>query len=294
MSQLDTYSQVQSVSAVRIPSYAETVAPIVKSLLQSAPVQVRNDNLVLQVQSSKQSVTSSPLMLQSPEMLRPVIQEQFNNNIDILNKQPSVQSNSIVKIKTAGLMTIQQANLQVENRAVVVQSIQNLMNATTLQQAKDSLTSMFSTIKEQHTKVFTNTVANTIQTASIKIGFNQVKLETITSNLTRIVATNPKGINLISEIRTDEKKKINIVSELEGITDSSCKATMDAFNKELETMGIVAERKDRKPTGGIPVLEFTNKLKKERKKPKRTKIVDPNEPFIDHKSVVIHQHINNQ
>jgi len=286
MSQYDSYYQVQRVAIVRTPSYAETVASIVKGILQTVPAQVANNIAILQ----PQIVASSSQILQSPIMLRPVLQKQYSNNVRELNNQLITHSDQISKIKTAGLITIQQVNLQVENRDVVIESMQNLMNATTVQQAKDNLTSMFSTIKEQHTKVFTNTIANTIQIASTKIGFSQVKMETVTPILTRIVATNPKGINLISEIHTDEKMKVDIISELEGVTDGSCKATMDAFNKELEKMGIVAERKDRKPTGGIPVMEYAKSLNKKRN---RRRIVYDDEQIInDVEQNKIYQHIN--
>ena len=291
MSLNDSYYQVQSVSIVRTPTYAETVASIVKSIAQTAPAQVANNITVMQSQVNKPLVTPSSQVLQSPVMLRPLLQKQFSSNIAVPDSKLAAKSNPVVKIQTAGLMTIQQANLQVEDRAVVAQSVQSLMNATTVQQAKDNLTTMFSTIKEQHSKVFTKTLSVAIQTASTNIGFIHVKSEMVSPNLTRIVATDTKGINLISEIHTDEKKKVDIVSELEGITDGSCKQTMDAFNKELDKMGIVAERKNRKPTGGIAVMEYAKSLSKKRNK---RKIVYEDEQILsDSKQNRIQQHTNN-
>jgi hypothetical protein len=276
---------------VRTPTYAETVASIVKSISASIPVQIQNNLLTIQSEDSKVLHVESPQVLHSPTMLKPVLQKHFNRNLEMLNTVNIIRNDQVAKIKTAGIQTIQQANLQVENRNLVVQSVQLLLNATTVQKATEGLSTMLSTIKEQHTKVFTNTLANTIQLASSNIGFSQVKLETVTSKLTRIVATNLKGINLISEIHTDERKKVDIVSELEGITDGSCKQTMDAFNKELETLGVVAERKDRKPTGGVPVMEYAKSLNKKRNS--RKKVYKDEHVLKNNEQAQIHQHINN-
>ena len=292
MSQNDSYYQVQRVTVVRKPTFMETIASIAKNIAQTAPAQVVNNiSAIVQPQISKPVTAPSSTILQSPVMLRPILQKQFNNNITTLNSKLAKQSDPVAIIQTAGLMTIQQSNLQVENREVVEKSIQNLMSASTVQQAKDNLTTMFSTLKEQHTKVFTNTLSVAIQTASATIGFVNIKSETVSSQLTRIVATNAKGVNLISEIHTDEKKKIDIVSELEGVTDGSCEQTMNAFNKALENMGIAAERKDRKPTGGIPVMEYAKNLN--RKRNKRRIVYEDEQIINDREQNRIYQHINN-
>jgi len=263
MSEENSYYQVQSVQTVITPAYAENVASVIQDLMRTAPIQITAN--VQKIQTARGATVSHPAMniLQSPTSLK-VLQKHFERNIAVLNNDNTMKNNEVAKIKAAAIITLQQENLKIENKALVSQSIQELMTATTIKQTTEKLSSTFAEIKNEHTKVFTNTLSSAIQIASSKIGFAQVKTEIVSPSLTRIVSTNYKGYNLISEIHTDEKKKINILSELEGITDGSCKKIMEDFNKELEMLGIVAERKERKPTGGIAQMPYAKKLQKQR------------------------------
>jgi hypothetical protein len=288
MSQESTYSQVQSVLTVR--TYAESVAPIVNDLMNSAPIQIAAT--VQKIQNTCNTTVSRPAanILQSPASLK-VLNKHFKQNMTVINRDATMKNDEVSQIKAAAIMTMRQENLKIENKLLVMRAVNELMTATTVEQTKDKLASTFAVIKNEHTKVFTNTLSSAVQLASSKVGFANVKSEIVSPSLTRIVATNPQGYNLISEIHTDEKSKIDIQSELEGITDGSCKKIMDDFNKELETLGIVAERKDRKPTGGIAQMPYTKKLQKQRNSTKREFV---NETVIkkDSKNKAI-QYINN-
>jgi len=291
MSQEVSYSQVQRIREIAIKSYTESVAQVLSEAMHKAPVQITaHVQKIMNVNNTVIS-PSSVNILQSPTSLK-VLQKHFNQNIAVLNLDKTMKTDEIAKIKAAALVTLQQENLKIENKALVKQAIQELMTATTLEQTTEKLFATFAEIKNEHTKVFTNTLSSAIRLASSKIGFNQVKLETVTPTLTRIVATNPKGINLISEIHTDAHKKVDILSESEGITDDSCEKIMDDFNNELLTFGIVAERKERKPTGGIAQLPYAKKLQKQRRTPSKREFVNEQVITKDNKSKAV-QYINN-
>jgi len=279
MSQNETLTQIRSVSTVKIPTYADTVASIIETLASSVPVQVMQaKNNCIAVQCSKNMVTTaaSANVLHSPTMLKSLINKQFESNLSVMNNLIAVNTDKITQIKAAGLLTLQQANLQTQNPEIIAQTVKNFLNAGTVQVAKGCLDAMISEVKEQHTRVFTKTLSTAIQTASQKIGFTGIKNEIISPLLTRIVATNSNGVNLISEIRTDERKSVDIVTELEGITDGSCVQIMDTFNRELAMLGVVAERKNRKPTGRVPVMEYAKVLNKRRKTACNNEQVLPN------------------
>ncbi len=263
MSQENSYYQVQSVQTLRTPGYADSVASIVKDLMSSAP---------LNVISNVQKINSGPVMvpavgiLKSPASLK-VLQKHFHQNLTILNRNTA--TDDVASLKAAAIMTLQQENLLIENKALVTKSIGELLNAKTIHQAKEKLSSTFDEIKTQHLRIFTNTLSSTIQKASSNIGFTMVKTNTVNPELIRVVATNAQGHNLISEIHVDQKKNVDIVSELVDITDGSCVKIMDDFNKEMETFGIVSERKERKPTGGIAQMPFAKKLQQQNNTKKR-------------------------
>jgi hypothetical protein len=291
MSQENTQNQVQRIREIaNMRIYAESVAQILSETMRTAPMQVRASVQKFQITASASILLPDVNILKSPTSLKTVLQTHYKRNLAVLNSNNTMKTDRVSKIKTAAIMTMQQENLKIENKPLVMQSIQELMAATTLEQTTEKLSSALAAIKNEHTKVFTKTLSSVIQIASTKVGFTQVKSEIVSPNLTRIVATNPKGYNLISEIHTDKKKKIDVLSELEGITDGSCKKIMDDFNRELETLEIVAERKERKPTGGIAQMPYAQKLQKQRNSTKRKSV---NEQVItkDNKNQTI-QYIN--
>jgi len=260
MSEEISYRQVKRVRQMKA-SHAETVGPILKELMNRAPVQVVSNMQMIQVKNNIVSQTTPTIL--SPTSLS-FLQERFNQNLIALNKTQI--SNGATKLKAAALLTMQQEqeNLKIESRAPVVSAIQELITATTLEQTTVKVKSAFAEIKKEHTRVFVSRVGAVIQMASSKVGFSKQKVEILSPNLTRVVATNSKGHNLISEIHTNAEKKVDIQSELEGITDGSCKKIMDEFNKELESLGLSADRKERKPTGGIAQMPYAKTLQKQR------------------------------
>ena len=286
MSEESSYTQVQRVTAIN--AYAESVAQILCNKKCSIPNNIAANVKIVKNLTMPHS-SKSEKILQSPTSLK-VIQKHFNRNIAVLNLNNTEPAYEAVKIKTAALATLQQENLRIENKKLVLQAINELMTATTLEQTKEKLSSAFAEIKNEHTKVFINTLSSAVRKANATIGFSQMKSETVTPSLIRIVATNSKGINLISEIHMDANMKIDVLSELEGVTDGSCKKIMDAFNAELENLGIAAERKERKSTGGIAQLPYTKKLQKNRTY--KREFVNQQVITKDNKKKII-QYINN-
>jgi len=262
MSQELTISQIQRVRAIAISTYTASVAQILSESMHKAPTQVVASMQKMLTTESATASRASANILKSPTSLK-VLQKHFEKNISVLSGSNSMNSNEILKLKTAAIMTMQQENLKIDNKALVTKSINELLMAETIQETTEKLSSTFAEIKNQHTRVFTRTLSSAIQLASTKIGFGQVKSEIVSPSLTRIVATNSKGINLISEVHT-EKKGIDIISEVDGIADGSCAKIMDDFNREMETLGIVAERKERKSTGGIAQMPYIKHLRKQR------------------------------
>ena len=266
MSQETSYYQIQRVEEIN--NYAESVAQIMRNTMRAMPIQVTSNVEKIKTVKNMFASSSSANILHSPTSLK-VLQKRLNQNIAILNLDNTEQADEVTKIKAAAIAMLEQENLRIENKELVEQVIEELLTANTLEQTTEKLSSAFAEIKREHAKVFTDTLSSAIMAASSTIGFSQVRLETVTPSLIRIIATDPKGINLISEIHTDASKKIDVLSELEGVTDGSCKTIMDEFNTELEKRGIVAVRKECKSTSGIAGLPYAKKMQKNRNTSKR-------------------------
>jgi len=264
MSENNSYIQVQKVK--EIPTLSGISIENLLSAFDSFdafPLAASQTAIVRPAGYVKTSVLLSQVYLHS------ALQKSFNQNISALNGVVSLKNQMIAKIKAAAIRTLKTENLTIEDQAVVTNSIQKLMRTTTIKEATEELSSTFRTIGKQHAIVFTGAVSAAVRTAGIKTGFEQVRSEIVNPGLTRIVATNSKGINLISEIHTDRNHKVDIVSELEGITDGSCRQIMEQFNQNLADLGIIAERKDRKPTGGNCIMEYAKNLNRKRNTQKR-------------------------
>ena len=291
MSQENSYYQVQSVHAVKIPTYAEDVASMIQDLMRTTPSHLITNVQRIQTFNKKTVSHTSAHILQSPTNLK-VLQKHFNQNFNVLKHDLSMQKDEVTALKAAALLTLQQENLKIENKAVVEQSIRELISAKTVKQTTERLSSAFAEIKNQHTGVFTNTLTSAIQLAGSNIGFTKVKSDIVSPGLTRIVATNPIGYNLISEIHTNKEKKVDIFSELVNITDGTCSSIMDNFCKQMELLGVIASQKERKPTGGIAQMPFAKNLQKQRSKNKREFINEQVISFDNKREAV--QYINNK
>lgn len=107
-----------------------------------------------------------------------------------------------------------------------------------------------------------------IKESAIAVGFREVKVVQENLNLTRIIATNSSGQNLIAEINTSAQ--VDIRTELIGYTDGSCERVIRAFDNELSVRGITMKVKKQKAINGIPQMPFAQKLVKPRKIVQRT------------------------
>ena len=156
----------------------------------------------------------------------------------------------------------------VSSPSVVAESIQRIIDAPTVQETNKEIKSAFKEIKSQHTQSFAENVSVAVKESAIAVGFKEVKIMQDSLNLTRIVATNSSGQNLIAEI--DTSTQVDIRTELIGYTDGSCEKVIRAFDNELSVRGITTKVKKQKATNGIPQMPYAQKLAKPRKIVQRT------------------------
>lgn len=257
----------QELYYIRVATVRETqqfqriFGPVIAQVLNSAPVEVVTG--VKKCCKRKRAKTKSVL---APTELT-VIQADFDKHIAVAQEQKQVAE---TQLKVAAIATLvkSQENLLVSSPSVVAESIQRIIDAPTVQETKKEITTVFKEIKSQHTQSFASNVSVAIKESAIAVGFREVKVVQENLNLTRIVATNSTGQNLIAEI--DTSAQVDIRTELIGYTDGSCERVIRAFDNELSVRGITMKIKKQKATNGIPQMPFAQKLVKPRKIVPRT------------------------
>ena len=260
MSQELSYQRVASVSEA-VNNYQRELGPIIAQIMSSAPAAVTAG---VKKCSGDKRVKSRVLL--APTELN-VIQTDFDQH---LKEAKTQDCGKVEQMKVAAIATIakSQDNLLLSEPDVVVDKIQRIIEAGTVRGVKQEIKAAFQEIKTQHTKSFVDNVSNAVQESAASIGFKTISVQEPHIGMVRIVAVNQTGQNLIAEIESNEK--VDIHSELVGYADGSCEKVMKAFDDEMSARGITTERKEQKPTYGIPQLPFAKRLLKNKAIKRRT------------------------
>lgn len=259
MSQELYYTRVATVRETQ--QFQRNFGPVIAQVLNSAPIEVVSG--VKKCCKRKRTKTKSVL---APTELT-VIQTDFDKHIAVAQDQKQVAE---TQLKVAAIATLvkSQENLIVSSPSVVAESIQRIIDAPTVQETNKEIKATFKEIKSQHTQSFAANVSVAVKESAIAVGFKEVKIMQDSLNLTRIVATNSSGQNLIAEI--DTSTQVDIRTELIGYTDGSCEKVIRAFDNELSVRGITTKVKKQKATNGIPQMPYAQKLVKPKKIVQRT------------------------
>ena len=254
MSQELNYKRVATVRETQ--QFQRNFGPVIAQVLNSAPVEVVAG--VKKCCMRKRVKTKSVL---APTELN-VIQTDFEKHIAVAQEQKQVAE---TQLKVAAIATL---NLMVSSPSVVAESIQRIIDAPTVQETNKEIKATFKEIKSEHTQLFAANVSVAVKESAIAVGFREVKIVQENLNLTRIIATNSSGQNLIAEV--DTSSQVDIRTELIGYTDGSCERVIRAFDDELSVRGITTKAKKQKATNGVPQMPYAQKLVKPRKIVQRT------------------------
>ena len=259
MSQELYYTRVATVRETQ--QFQRNFGPVIAQVLNSAPVEVVAG--VKKCCKRKRVKTKSVL---APTELN-VIQTDFEKHIAVAQEQKQVAE---TQLKVAAIATLvkSQENLIVSSPSVIAESIQRIIDAPTVQDTNKEIKATFKEVKSQHTQAFAENVSVAVKESTIAVGFKEVKIMQDSLNLTRIVATNSSGQNLIAEI--DTSTQVDIRTELIGYTDGSCEKVIRAFDNELSVRGITTKVKKQKATNGVPQMPYAQKLVKPKKIVQRT------------------------
>jgi hypothetical protein len=89
------------------------------------------------------------------------------------------------------------------------------------------------------------------QQAAVRVGFDRLETLAGLRGELRLIASDPAGRTLVTEIRTGGNGDVGLETEVVGVSDGSCHEILDAFDRSLEAEGIRSAPSQRKFTGGV-------------------------------------------
>jgi len=185
--------------------------------------------------------------------------------------------------KVTAMVTISSMNYAVNNQELVKTNWKNLQQATTLNQVNTAQAYLQNVLEQQNQQVLVERLVVCTQNASIRAGFEQIKVNS-SQGKTRIIASNFKGEALVTEISGNDN--ITIATETIGITGGSCKSILEIFNQALAAEGVKKGDPDEKWTGGVCELAASREFIRSRPTRKTTPKTSQNLPETPNRPIL--------
>lgn len=238
MSAVSTRNKANTIESVAIPIGAIVVGACLVGLAKGLSALA---NVALQASKNK-SVTGNSICLKSVTALR----------AEAATLKLSKANESLETLKAQAFKQFAAAPFLVSNRAEMERSILKLDRAVTLAEFKTAHQTVIAKLENGHQQIFTTALLDAGRRAALKIGFK--KIETLPGSLSstaRFAATDASGKTIVTEINAPAGSDARIETEVVGVSDGSCNAILDAFDKALEAEGVRSQPAGRKYTGGV-------------------------------------------
>lgn len=213
---------------------------------------------------------NAKMELHSPNSLRSDFLKTCTANLNIF----SIDSISpLAQQKAAVMKTVTEMNYIIEEKTVVQEKLQQVINADA-KTIKSSVENLMNEIQSQHCQVFSNQLQQIVMQASAEAGFKNVTVK-IKNAVPVITALNESGQGIVSEIRTNHKTKVlDLVSETTDFYQGECNEVMNNFGEALKKYGVKFSNANRKWTGGNCWMPSAQQVQDESKQKKTKKELD--------------------
>lgn len=163
-------------------------------------------------------------------------------------------------LKIAMLASLQASPYAVSGTALE-QPLRAFARAQSLDETRQAQQALLHQLDRAHREALQQSLALACKKASIKVGFTAVQVMPGLNDALRVTASDARGRSLISEINPgDSHRDPSIATEVIGVSDGSCVAILDSFDKAIEEEGVRSEAPDRKYTGGVCELAATREF----------------------------------
>lgn len=139
----------------------------------------------------------------------------------------------------------------VQNPLALEPSLVALRQAATLAQVNRAERVLTAALECEHQTVFMSALTQACENAYRQIGFDALETASAPGRLVRVIGTDPAGRTLVTEIETSAEGEPQVATEVVGVSDGSCHAILDAFDRALEAQGVRSGPPRRKYTGGV-------------------------------------------
>jgi len=181
----------------------------------------------------------------------------IQSGVSLAEQEPlhteSLHALSLVeRIKVSALAALHNSGCVVEKTNTLMQKMEALRTADNVVDVCEARQDLYLAVENHHEALFAKSMTLACENASVKAGFAHVETkETSDGKAIRIIATDDQGRSIVSEVSGWNNHNKQIVSELIGVRDGSCKMLMNRFDLALQAEGVVSLPPERKFTGGV-------------------------------------------
>lgn len=244
MSQIHEYSDVKSINEVPLVQEVKSHMVDLAEMSEYSPMNITlpelhgycPQNMLSAIQSTQEKVINSQgNSICSPNTLRAL----FGNTYNVTLGAMQAKGLTGMEAKKASLVvTLSKLDFRVSDKNRVVENLKSVMGARDEKTLRNQMKVVMTDLEADHTQLFVKRIANACAVASANVGFKHVTVKVVSGNL-EVIAVNPEGRKLISEIAIDQKThQVNCSTETIGIVDGSCTKIIQQHSDELKKMGI--------------------------------------------------------
>lgn len=181
----------------------------------------------------------------------------IKSKISLSEKEPLFAANQLSlspaeRIKISTLIALKNSGCVVEKSDFLKQKMDALQAANIEADARRAQNSLYKELEKNQDMLFMKGLTIACERAAVKTGFNSIETrKTPDGKAVRIIASDANGRTLVTEVIEQNDKNKQIVSELIGVCDGSCKHIMNFFDKSLQEQGVRSLPPERKFTGGV-------------------------------------------
>lgn len=248
MSEVSTRNKANTIESIAIPVGAIVVGACLFGLAKGLSALA---NAALRASENK-AITSKPQGMKSVAALR-AESAPFELSFSANGSLETLKAQAFKQLGTQPFLVV--------NRAELETSVLALDRAKTPEEVQTAHRNIVAKLEGSHQQVFTTALLEAGKRAALKIGFKKIEsLPSPIASMARFAATDTLGRTLVTEVNAAKDGNMKIETEVVGVSDGSCKAILDDFDKALEDEGVKSQTPNRKFTGGVCELAAVRKF----------------------------------
>lgn len=222
------------------------------------------------------NTTGSLTQVKATDMAIPVFSEirnrlssRMETSLQSLLVDDSLETRQV--FKASMLDSLKAAPYMICDKAEIRRAIEKLNGAHDLASTHSASKHLLATIETQHLRVVRESLATACSRASAQIGFLDVETSVGPTGILRVVASQPSGHALVSEITLADDGEPIVEMEVVGSRGKACGEILDRYDKALESEGVsLLTPPRRRFTCGVAQLETSMEFARRRLSPEQS------------------------